>query len=311
MSRIRNGTVPSSGRKPPWLKTRSAATEQYVSVGRALRRSGLHTVCQEARCPNQGECWDRGTATFLILGDICTRACRFCAVRSAKVGLAPDPGEPARLAGAVVKMGLEHVVITSVDRDDLPDLGAGAFAETIRAVRDALGPEAGIEVLVPDFQGRREAIQQVLQARPTVFAHNLEVVRSLTPRARDRRCSYDLSLEVLSVARELDREQLTKSSLMVGVGESDQEIEEAMEDLRGVGVNLLTLGQYLQPTRRHLAVEEYVTPERFEELGELARALGFAHVAAGPLVRSSYHAEEAGRFGRRVPGTPVGRPPGE
>ncbi|MFH1468636.1 MAG: lipoyl synthase [Pseudomonadota bacterium] len=277
--------------KPPWLKVRPPGGGTYGDVKRGLQELGLHTVCEEARCPNLGECWGCGTATFLILGETCTRGCRFCAVATGDPGGVVDAGEPARVAEAALRWKLRYVVLTSVDRDDLPDGGAAHFVATLRAIRER-SPGTKVEVLTPDFAGSREALQVVLEAAPDVFAHNLEVVRRLSPRARDRRASYEGSLAVLRMARELRPEGITKSSLMLGLGETDDELREALADLREAGVTALTLGQYLQPAPRCLPVEHYVEPARFDTWAEEARALGFAMVASGPLVRSSYRAGE-------------------
>lgn len=276
-------------RLPPWLKVRLPTTEALRSTGKLLRANGLHTVCEGARCPNQGECWGAGTATVLILGDTCTRACRFCAVKSGRPGGVVDEGEPARVAAAVAASGLSYVVLTSVDRDDLPDGGASIYAATLRAIRAAV-PGTRVEVLVPDYLG--DSLDVLLGAAPDVFAHNVEVVRRLTPSVRDRRASYDRSLEVLSTATRLRPGMPTKSSVMLGLGESRDEVVETLADLKNAGVRMVTLGQYLRPSMRHLPVERYLPPEEFEELQTVATGLGFEFVAAGPLVRSSYRAAE-------------------
>ena len=250
----------------------------------------LHTVCESARCPNHWECWSKATATFMIGGDRCTRACRFCAVATAKP-LPLEADEPARVAEAARRMRLRHIVITAVARDDLADGGAEHFRQTIVAVR-SLNPAAIIEVLVPDFNGRDSSVDAVLAAEPHIFNHNLETVRRLTPGVRSR-ATYDRSLSVLAKAKRTPRPRLyTKSGLMLGLGETQAELLTAMLDLRGAGCDILTLGQYLQPTLHHLPVVEFVPPQRFAELGERARELGFVHVASGPMVRSSYHADE-------------------
>lgn len=277
-------------RLPEWLRLRLPDSESYGRTRALLAELNLHTVCESAKCPNHWECWSRGTATFMIAGDRCTRACGFCAVTTARP-LPLDPDEPARVAEAAHRLKLRHVVITAVARDDLPDGGAEHFRRTIEAVRARL-PAAVIEVLVPDFNDRDEAIDTVLAARPHIFNHNLETVRRLTPRVRSR-ATYERSLSVLRKARARGGPRLyTKSGLMLGLGETEAELLEALRDLRVAGCELLTLGQYLQPTLRHLPVVEFVPPERFARLGELARAMGFLHVASGPLVRSSYHAED-------------------
>jgi len=283
--------MPVSRRKPPWLKVRPGGGEAFGEVKGTLRELGLHTVCEEARCPNIGECWSCGTATFLIMGEVCTRGCRFCAVATGKPGGVLDADEPHKVAKAAAQWELNWVVLTSVDRDDLPDGGAAHFAATVRAIAD-LSPQTRVEVLTPDFRGDRQAIATVLAAEPAVFAHNLEVVRRLTPQARDRRASYDRSLEVLLLAKELRPDGLTKSSLMLGLGESDDEIRQSLVDLRAVGVDAVTMGQYLQPNPRCMPVERYVEPTEFAAWDAEARGLGFAMVASGPLVRSSYRAGE-------------------
>jgi lipoic acid synthetase len=247
-------------------------------------------VCAEARCPNVGECWGAGTATFMILGDLCTRGCRFCAVLRGNQGGSVDLEEPERVKEAVVRMGLEYAVITSVTRDDLDDGGASVFATAIRAVK-SLNPPVSVEVLTPDYIGGD--LEIVLKAGPDVFAHNIEVVKRLTPSMRHAKFSYERSLECLSQARAFDSHLKTKSSIMLGLGESDVEVEDAMADLLDVGVEILVLGQYLQPTRDHAEVVEYVHPGRFEEWALLGRSMGFGYVAAGPLVRTSYRAAEA------------------
>ncbi len=275
-------------RRPPWLRVRLAGGQNYMVVRNLMRGQSLHTVCEEAHCPNIGECWGRGTATFLILGDICTRGCRFCAISKGK----PRPvdwEEPERLAQAVEAMGLHYVVVTSVDRDDLPDGGASVFAKVIASIR-ARRPGCGIEVLVPDFQGQRQAIATVVAARPDVFNHNVETVPRLYRRVRPGSI-YARSLEVLRYAKEADATMLTKSGLMVGLGETWEEIVQVMADLRANGVDILTIGQYLRPSARHLPIERYYTPEEFADLEADGLRMGFRHVESGPLVRSSYHAD--------------------
>lgn len=276
-------------RKPEWLKVRLTANENFQELKQMMRRKTLHTVCEEARCPNIYECWANRTATFMILGDICTRACRFCAV---KTGLPTelDWQEPERVAETVAKMGLKHAVVTSVARDDLKDGGAAVFAETIRAIRKR-NPLTGVEVLIPDFQGDWDALKTVMDARPDILNHNVETVRRLSDRVRAR-AKYDRSLELLRRAKEMQPDIPTKSSIMVGVGEEWAEILETMDDLRANRVDILTIGQYLQPTRKHLPVVRYYTPEEFVQLKEEGLKRGFSHVESGPLVRSSYHAHE-------------------
>ncbi|MBW2534937.1 MAG: lipoyl synthase [Deltaproteobacteria bacterium] len=276
--------------KPAWLKTSIPGGARYRSVRRAVSGSGLHTVCEEARCPNVGECWSSGTATFLILGETCTRGCRFCAVKRGQPGGATDDQEPHRVAVATAEMGLEYAVLTSVTRDDLPDGGAAIFAATVNEIH-ALAPPPLVEVLIPDYRG--PDLEAVLAAGPDVLAHNLEVVERLTAPMRHRRFSFERSLGVLAEARQIAPGTLTKSSLMLGLGESGDEIRAAMGSLREVGVDILVLGQYLQPTRDHAAVVEDVHPDRFAELAEEARGQVFGHVSAGPLVRTSYRAAEA------------------
>jgi lipoic acid synthetase len=277
-------------RLPDWLRTRLPTTSSFAHTRSLLDELKLHTVCESARCPNHWECWSKGTATFMIAGDRCTRACGFCAVSTARP-FALETDEPARVAEATRRMRLKHVVITAVARDDLTDGGAEHFRRTIEEVR-ALNPGIVIEVLTPDFNDRDEAIDMVLAARPQIFNHNLETVRRLTPSVRSR-ATYDRSLSVLKkVKAKRGTSIYTKSGLMLGLGETESELATAMNDLRGTGCDILTLGQYLQPTLKHLPVMEYVTPEKFEEYGQQARALGFVHVASGPMVRSSYHADE-------------------
>jgi lipoic acid synthetase len=287
--------------KPPWLKVGLPGGERYGRVRAAVERGGLHTVCREARCPNVGECWNAGTATFLILGDHCTRGCRFCAVSRGDPGGAVDAAEPVRIARAAAEMGLDYAVITSVTRDDLRDGGSGIFADTIRALRE-LEPAPLVELLIPDYLGAD--LDRVLDAGPDVLAHNLEVVERLTPRMRHAAFGYRRSLSVLerAAARGAPRGLLTKSSIMLGLGESRDEVRSAMADLRDAGVSILVLGQYLRPTAANAAVVEYLPPEVFEELAAKGRDLGFEYVSAGPLVRTSYRAAEAwvkGRAGTR------------
>jgi lipoic acid synthetase len=275
-------------RKPEWLKVRAGGGPQYASVKHAVEERGLHTVCQEARCPNIGECWGHGTATFMILGSICTRGCRYCAVDK---GLPTelDQGEPAKLADAVVEMALSYVVITSVDRDDLADGGASIFAGSIRAIRDR-SPETSLEVLVPDFKGNSDALRAVLEARPDVLNHNVETVPRLYRRARGGGV-YAVTLELLTRARALAPGVVTKTGMMLGLGEEIPEVLAVMRDLVEREVDILTLGQYLRPTDWHLPVDRYVHPDEFAELARLGEVMGFAHVEAGPLVRSSYRAD--------------------
>jgi len=275
--------------RPPWLKVRFPASPALVELQQLMRDADLHTVCEEARCPNIGECWSRGTATFMILGDTCTRSCGFCAVKTGRPGFL-DTAEPRRVALAAQRMGLRHAVITSVNRDELPDGGASIFASTIEWVR-RLSPGTTIEVLIPDFKGDREALATVLAARPEILNHNTETVPRLYRQVRPQ-AVYERSLELLRRAKELDPGTVTKSGLMVGLGETEPELLEVCHDLADQGVEVLTLGQYLQPTPAHLPIVRYWHPEEFARVRERALAMGFTHVEAGPLVRSSYHAEE-------------------
>jgi lipoic acid synthetase len=279
--------------KPEWLKVRLPSGDGYERVRRLLRRLDLHTVCEESRCPNIAECWGGGTATVMLMGDVCTRGCRFCHVASGSP-TPLDEDEPRHLAEAVSELGLRYLVVTSVDRDDLPDQGAGHFAEAIRELKSRC-PDTLLEVLIPDFQGRDDLLSKVIEARPDVVAHNVETVRRLTPTTRDARAGYDQSLRLLASlkAAPLSGKRLyTKSSIMLGLGETREELRHTFADLRASGVDVLTLGQYLQPSSWHLRVERFVSPEEFEELRSEAMGYGFLYVAAGPLVRSSYRAAE-------------------
>jgi lipoic acid synthetase len=278
-----------SASRPPWLKVRFPASPAFARLQALMRESGLHTVCEEARCPNIGECWGRGTATFMILGDTCTRSCGFCAVKTGRPqGL--DLDEPRRVALAIQRMGLRHAVITSVNRDELPDGGASIFADTIRWTR-RLSPGTTIEVLIPDFRGDFEALAAVMAAAPEILNHNVETVPRLYRRVRPQ-AIYPRSLAVLREAKRQAPSALTKSGLMVGLGETADELEAVFADLRANGVDILTVGQYLRPTPAHLPIERYYHPDEFAALKDRALALGFRHVESGPLVRSSYHAEE-------------------
>jgi lipoic acid synthetase len=283
-------------RLPAWARKSGPLARGAREVRVLLRSGSLHTVCEEARCPNLGECFTRGTATFLLLGDRCTRRCGYCSVSTARP-LPPDPGEPERVAEAARQLGLRFVVLTSVDRDDLPDGGAAHFAATVRAVRRAL-PEAGVEVLTPDFRGDEDALRALLDVRPDVFNHNIETVPRLFPRLRPQG-RYRLSLDVLAAVKGIRPEETTKSGLMVGLGETDEEVVAVLADLRAAGVDVVTIGQYLRPTRAHEPVHRYVTPAAFLELEERARALGFPTVYSGVFVRSSFNAEEVYRSGGR------------
>ncbi|MCZ6689903.1 MAG: lipoyl synthase [Planctomycetota bacterium] len=278
-------------RKPEWLKVRAPGGDAYRRIKRLLRERSLHTVCEEARCPNMGECWGGGTATIMLMGDVCTRGCRFCAVKTGNPRGRLDRDEPRKVSEVISTLGLKYLVLTSVDRDDLPDGGAAHFAETVRRLKSQ-DPGLLVEVLIPDFAGDRAALGAVLGAGPDVLAHNLETVRRLTPSVRDRRAGYDPSLDLLRSAKEIRPGIHTKSSIMLGLGETDVETLEAMADLRSAGVDILTLGQYLQPTPRHSEVVEFIRPERFDALAVEGRAMGFLYVASGPLVRSSYRAGE-------------------
>jgi lipoic acid synthetase len=281
---------PLRERKPPWFKVPAAGGARYRELSALIKEENLHTVCQEAACPNVGECWERGTATFMILGDTCTRRCGFCNVKTGKPTW-DDPLEPARVARSIARMGLRHAVVTSVDRDDLPDKGASAFVGVIRQVRKQ-APECQIEVLTPDFQGQEMPLAKVIAERPDVFNHNVEVVPRLYPIAR-RGSEFLRSCRVLRSASEMgEGEVVTKSGLMVGLGETHEEMVQTFEILRDHDVQVLTVGQYLRPSERHLPIVRYWHPEEFTALEEAAYALGFDHVAAGPLVRSSYHADQ-------------------
>ena len=276
-------------RLPEWLKVKAPGSAGYLELRQLVRSEGLNTVCEEAHCPNIGECWDRGTATFMVLGDICTRACSYCAVNTG-TPTTLDLQEPLRLAETVERLGLRYAVITSVDRDDLPDGGAFIFAQCIRQIRKRL-PSCKVEVLIPDFQGDMDALAKVMDARPDTLNHNIETVRRVFGRVRPKG-DYDMSLELLSNAKRLDDEAVTKSGMMVGLGETWDEIIETMRDLRSVDCDLLTIGQYLRPSSKHVPLARWYTPGEFDELRCEGEALGFRHVASGPLVRSSYHADE-------------------
>lgn len=286
-------TVPAKhySKKPPWLKVPFPGGDRYSWIKSRSTRLNLSTVCEEANCPNIGECWNGGTATFMLMGDTCTRGCRFCAVKSAKYPPALDADEPSKLAGTIKKMNLNYVVLTTVNRDDLPDQGASHIARCIKATQRT-SPRLLIEMLMPDFRGEIELVQQIIDASPAVLAHNLETVRRLTPEVRDYRADYDQSLEVLRYLKTNCPEGYTKSSLMLGLGESRREILQAMQDMRNAGVDFLTIGQYLQPTRKHLKVLKFLHPDEFNELGQIGDKMGFDYVASGPLVRSSYKAAE-------------------
>ena len=289
--------VPATGaaipapKKPDWLKVTLPTGDTYLTLKSRLKALGLHTVCEEARCPNLGECWASGTATLMLLGDVCTRGCRFCAVKSGNPQGVLDSDEPSKSAAVCEALSLRYVVLTSVDRDDLPDSGAAHFARTVKEIK-ARVPGIVVETLTGDFQGKLKDITTMLASGVDVFAHNIETVERLQRRVRDVRATYKQSLEVLARGRKLREGVVTKSSVMLGLGETEAEVSQTLRDLRSNGVGIVTLGQYLRPTLKHLPVKEYVTPERFEWYAEEARALGFDYVASGPLVRSSYKAAE-------------------
>jgi lipoic acid synthetase len=277
--------------KPSWLKVRAPGGERYTTLKETFRSLDLHTVCEEARCPNVGECWADGTATVMLLGDTCTRGCRFCAVKTGQPRGAVDVREPEHVARALSRMPLRYIVMTMVDRDDLLDGGAEHVARTVRRLKE-LRPDMLVETLLGDFCGHLGSVDTTVDAAPDVWAHNVEVVRRLQRTIRDVRCSYEQSLAVLRRAKERNPAIKTKSSLMLGIGETDDEVVEAMGDLRSAGVDVVTLGQYLRPTPKHAPVDRFVEPERFEAFAQEGRAMGFAFVASGPLVRSSYKAAE-------------------
>jgi lipoic acid synthetase len=276
-------------RKPSWLKVRAPGGPQYLRLKQLMRDLDLHTVCEEAHCPNVGECWEHGTATFMILGDVCTRNCAYCAVAH---GRPPkyDISEPSRVADAIGEMRLQHAVITSVDRDDLPDFGAYIFAETIRQIKQRL-PDCSVEVLVPDFQGNEDSIRAVLEAGPDIYNHNTETVPRLYKRCRPGG-RYERVMQIFRTAKRLAPHIPTKTGIILGMGETLEEVELVMRDLRAVDVDILTLGQYLRPSESHHPIDRYVTPEEFRRMRDIGMAMGFRHVESGPLVRSSYHAWE-------------------
>ncbi len=290
MPTIRPGRIQPTP-KPRWLKVPLPQGETAADLREILRGHDLHTVCEEARCPNLGECWNGGTATFMVLGDTCTRGCRFCAVKTRGQGTPVDPDEPAKVAQAAVEMKLRYVVLTMVDRDDLADGGAGHLGATVREIKER-DADILVEALAGDFRGSEEQLQIVLDAEPDVYAHNIETVERLTPRVRDQRCGYEQSLEMLRAAKRRAPDVVTKSTRMLGLGETDREVEQTVDDLRAVGVDVVTFGQYLRPTVKHLPVREYVSPARFKALEQRALRKGFLYVASGPLVRSSYKAAD-------------------
>ncbi len=276
------------GKKPDWLKIKLASGSSFATTRQLLNKHSLHTVCRSAMCPNLHECWSKGTATFLLLGNVCTRACRFCAVATGQHPALPDPAEPAKIAEAVKTMKLRHAVLTSVNRDDLADGGGTHWVETIRAIRSE-NPAVSLECLIPDFSGNENALDMVMTEAPEVLNHNIETVPSLYSKVRPQ-ASYELSLSIIERAKRKFR-LATKSGMMVGMGETPDEVEAALHDLRRNGCDMVTIGQYLQPTAAHLPVERYVTPEEFERYREIALSAGFRHVQSGPFVRSSYHAD--------------------
>ena len=281
-------------RKPEWLKISIGANERYTETKRIVESHCLHTICSSGRCPNMGECWGKGTATFMIAGDICTRSCKFCNTQTGRP-LPLDPDEPTHVAESIALMKLSHAVITSVDRDDLPDLGAAHWAQTIREIK-RLNPETTTEVLIPDFQGRKELIDQVIKACPEIISHNMETVKRISPQVRSA-ANYHTSLEVI---RQIAESGITaKSGIMVGLGETPAEVEELMDDLISVGCKILTIGQYLQPTHKHFPVAAYITPEQFAVYKETGLKKGFEQVESAPVVRSSYHAEKHIRFNNK------------
>lgn len=283
--------------KPEWLRIRRRKGESFHDLARSTRDLGLVTVCEEAKCPNINECWSGGedghgaTATFMVMGDTCTRGCKFCNVKSGPAGQPLDPDEPAKLAAAVKRLGVEYIVITSVDRDELPDQGAGHFAECVRAVK-AANPDTLVELLTPDFRGEEDCLRTIAECGADVLGHNLETVERLQLKIRDYRANYEQSLHVLKRYKELNPNVVTKSAMMVGFGESNEEIRQTMKDLRAIGVDVFTIGQYLRPTFNHIPVSEYVHPDNFKQFEEWGREEGFMFVAAGPFVRSSYKAGE-------------------
>jgi lipoic acid synthetase len=278
-------------KKPDWLKVRIPSGSEYKSIYRILNKYNLSTVCQEARCPNIGECWNRKSATVMILGKVCTRACRFCAVATGNPKGHLDTNEPAHVAEVIKTLGLKYVVITSVDRDDLEDLGSGHYARTIYAIRKN-SQSIRVEALIPDFGAAEPHLKRIVDSEPYVIGHNVETVKRLTPYIRDRRCGYEKSLDVLEKCKKLGKNILTKSGFMVGLGEENGEIVETLRDLENVGVDIVTIGQYLQPTRKHIPVQKYYEPKEFKEWKQIGQEIGLKYVISGPLVRSSYHAAD-------------------
>lgn len=278
-------------KKPDWLRTKIPSGEEFKQVFELLRKYNLSTVCQEARCPNISECWAKKSATIMILGRVCTRACRFCAVTTGNPKGYLDPEEPENVAKVIKKLDLGYVVITSVDRDDLKDLGSGHYARTVKLIKEK-NPHTKIEVLIPDFNGREEFLKKIVEAKPYVLGHNIETTRRLTPFIRDKRCGYEKSLDVLKKVKMLDSKGITKSGFMVGLGENEEEIIATLNDLKDADTDIVTIGQYLQPTKRHIPVQKYYTPEDFKKFKEMGESMGLKFVFSGPLIRSSYHASE-------------------
>ncbi|GIL18261.1 MAG: lipoyl synthase [Oligoflexia bacterium] len=277
--------------KPHWLKVKAPSGENYTRIKGMLHDLKLSTVCEEAKCPNMGECWGGGTATFMLMGDVCTRGCKFCHIKTGNPKGVLDPNEPEKVAYSISQMDLEYVVITSVDRDDLPDQGSGHFARTVRTIK-RLAPEVIVEILTPDFRGERDLVDLITEAKPDVFAHNIETVERLTKSVRDPRAGYRQSIQVLKMVKEKDPTVYTKTSIMLGLGETDEEVLQSLKDLRDIECDVVTFGQYLQPTPRHLKVQEFITPEKFKYWQDVSEKMGFLYVASGPLVRSSYRAGE-------------------
>lgn len=278
-------------KKPDWLKVKIPSGHEFRAVSDLLKKYNLSTVCAEARCPNMHECWNKKSATIMILGRVCTRACRFCSVATGDPGGTVDRDEPLHVAGVIKELGLKYVVITSVDRDDLEDFGSQHYADTMTAIHKVI-PQTRVEALIPDFAGKQGYLQKVIEAHPFVLGHNVETVKRLTRYIRDRRCTYQRSLSVLKTAKDIDPKLHTKSGIMVGLGEEEHEVIDTLIDLHKIHVDIVTIGQYLQPTRKHHNVQKYYHPEEFAELREIGRNIGIKHVISGPLVRSSYHASE-------------------
>lgn len=278
-------------KKPDWLRIKIPSSGEFKQVFELLRKYNLSTVCQEARCPNISECWAKKSATIMILGRVCTRACRFCAVTTGNPKGYLDPEEPENVAKVIKKLDLGYVVITSVDRDDLKDLGSGHYARTVKLIKEK-NPHTKIEVLIPDFNGREEFLKKIVEAKPYVLGHNIETTRRLTPFIRDKRCGYEKSLDVLKKVKMLDSKGITKSGFMVGLGENEEEIIATLNDLKDADTDIVTIGQYLQPTKRHIPVQKYYTPEDFKKFKEMGESMGLKFVFSGPLIRSSYHASE-------------------